>query len=666
MFKKTKKYFLGIILSASIIFPSSFEINVSPIEVFHGEDKLDNPFSGGFNRPKIRWIDWDQDNDIDLFLLDNDGYIRYYENNGTSDSPSFKLISTNFFNLFANGWFSLEDFDSDGDYDIIVQDSTFSEYLHYYQNDGFSNFQSLGYIYQDSGLQVYHNDVMVPTFADIDNDGDYDFFSPNYIGTLTYYENVGFIDDKPIYSLVTDSWQNISLVGTPNLSERHGAAAIMFIDLDGDGDLDLSWGDWYQTGFYIVWNVGTVFQSIMDINNIIDSFPQDDPITTAGQNMPSFADLDNDGDQDLYFTVLSGAFGQQYTNNFYYYQNIGTSQNPAYRYKTNNYFETIDLLTSVDPELVDINNDGNIDLLISSEYDPSLFPWTGRIHLYLNEGDNDNPKLKLADTQFLGVHIGSSLSIETADIDGDGDMDIFIGESNGFIYYFENLNFESLNFSEPIQLQDQNGFIDLSGYSSPALADLDNDGDLDLLSGELDGDVNIYINEGQGMFGAFISHSIMSDVAEAHSAPEFYDFDLDGDVDLLIGTKTEGIKYLKNISQSNSINFILNNSVIIPHLGIRTKPTISSLMANDYLHLIVGISTGGIYYLNMETCLVGLGAGDINSDFIFNILDAVQLVNIILNESDISQCQFTASDINNDNNLNVLDLISLINIILES
>ena len=38
-------------------------------------------------------------------------------------------------------------------------------------------------------------------------------------------------------------------------------------------------------------------------------------------------------------------------------------------------------------------------------------------------------------------------------------------------------------------------------------------------------------------------------------------------------------------------------------------------MTNDYLHLIVGISTGGIYYLNMETCLVGLGAGDINNIF---------------------------------------------------
>jgi hypothetical protein len=99
---------------------------------------------------------------------------------------------------------------------------------------------------------VTSSSVMTPTFSDIDNDGDLDFFTGNMTGTLTYYENTGLLDGLPQFEFITNSWQEIYIVGGTRTDDRHGASAITFIDLDGDGDLDLSWGDYFQQSLYII------------------------------------------------------------------------------------------------------------------------------------------------------------------------------------------------------------------------------------------------------------------------------------------------------------------------------------------------------------------------------------------------------------------------------
>ena len=72
--------FISLILSISLLFSFDLSFNENPIEVIQNSEELINPFSGGLNKPKIQWVDWDSDNDDDLFILDEDGYIRYMEN----------------------------------------------------------------------------------------------------------------------------------------------------------------------------------------------------------------------------------------------------------------------------------------------------------------------------------------------------------------------------------------------------------------------------------------------------------------------------------------------------------------------------------------------------------------------------------------------------------
>ena len=87
----------------SWMFSITFHDDLIPL-VYNG-DKLDLPFLGGFNRPKIQWIDWDMDGDIDLFLLDASGYLRHFDNEGTTTYPNFHIVTPSFQDLYCGGWF---------------------------------------------------------------------------------------------------------------------------------------------------------------------------------------------------------------------------------------------------------------------------------------------------------------------------------------------------------------------------------------------------------------------------------------------------------------------------------------------------------------------------------------------------------------------------------
>ena len=58
---------------------SGFTIYDDLIPITFNGEQLYHPFIGGLNRPKIQWVDWDIDGDIDLYILDASGYLRYLE-----------------------------------------------------------------------------------------------------------------------------------------------------------------------------------------------------------------------------------------------------------------------------------------------------------------------------------------------------------------------------------------------------------------------------------------------------------------------------------------------------------------------------------------------------------------------------------------------------------
>ena len=640
----------------SWIFSITFHDDLIPLTF--NDELIDKPFLGGFNRPKIQWLDWDMDGDSDLFILDASGYIRYLENEGSTIDPDFHLKTSSFQDIFCGGWFYFGDFDGDGDIDLMTQNSENYNNISYHRNSN----GIISYTY--TLLDIDENNVissqyMTPTFADIDADGDLDFFTGNMAGTLTYYENVGLSDNFPQWNFITDSWQDIYIVGATREDDRHGASAITFIDLDGDGDLDLSWGDYFQQSLYIIWNSGTSQLPIMD--EVTNQYPPSDPISSAGQNMPTFADLDGDGDEDLYITVLSGAYGNQLIDNFYYFENIGSATSPVYNYVTNNYFSTIDIFSYSMPKLVDIDMDGDLDLFLANQYDLSSTPWIGKIYFFRNTGSSSNPIYEEEDTSLLEENMGQMLSVEFGDLDDDGYFDLLVGDFNGFIKYFKNEsagspgNYISFTFVENVP---SNGVsIDLSGNSVPTLGDLDSDGDLDLLIGQVNGSLAFYRNIGDSSQYSFIEETFDVISMQSNSAPELMDIDSDGDLDLVVGSASEGLLFYNNLGTSSSFSFQLDADLAVPFIGVNSKPTMGHLFEEGTLDIIVGISTGGIYHIQLAVCP---NVGDLNDDNAFNVLDIVALANCVLDQD----CTDCTSDLNSDGNSNVLDIVALANCVL--
>ena len=635
--------FLIRLLFLSALLPYQFNIEPDFGKIISNNIVYESPFLGGFNKPKIQWADWNQDGFIDLFLLDEDGHIRYFLN----ENQNFILQSTRFLDLSDILWFYIYDFDNDSSYEIIASSSMYAGGVSYYEYiEG-----ELFYISEIVDINNNHLDIdqsMIPTFADIDGDDDLDLFSGNIIGTLNYFNNSGLNNNIPTFNLESNFWQEIYIVG----QSRHGASAISFIDLDNDQDLDLSWGDYFQQSLYIVSNIGNQLNPIMDNDNIITEFPYEDPVNTAGLNLPSFIDIDNDNDSDLFVTTLSGAYGYQLTNNFMFYENVEND----YLLQTYNYIDTVDLLSDINPKFVDIDFDGDLDLFIGTNYDPTSFPWIGRIVFYENIGTDidNNPVWELDSNNFLNMDLGNNLFPEFIDIDHDGDLDLFIGNYNGIIHFFENIGtVYNKDFEYYGTIED----IDIQGYSSPEFVDIDNDDDYDLLLGCVDGRIYFYENIGDKYnFNFDLKSSNYNDInVGSRSTILSVDMDLDNDKDLLIGSGINNIFYYNNLGVGSVPQFELSNDFIFPYLG--KNVSLDYYESCQYTGFISGISTGGMYFTSMKSEF----EGDINDDNSLNIFDIIILVEAILNGNNIS-----IFDINFDCALDISDIIDLIDLILNT
>ena len=390
----------------------------------------------------------------------------------------------------------------------------------------------------------------------------------------------------------------------------------------------------------------------MDNDNIITQFPYENPVNTAGLNLPSFIDIDNDNDNDLFVTTLSGTYGYQLTNNFMFYENVDND----YLLQTYNYIDTIDLLSDINPKFVDIDFDGDLDLFIGTNYDPTSFPWIGKIVFYENIGvDSDNnPVWELHSNNFLNMDLGNNLFPEFIDIDHDDDLDLFVGNYNGIIHYFENIGtVYNKDFEYHGTIED----IDIQGYSTPEFIDIDDDDDYDLLLGCIDGSIYFYENIGDKYsFNFDLQSSNYNNInVDSRTTILSVDMDLDNDKDLLIGSGNSNIFYFNNLGIGNNPQFELNTDFIFPYLG--KNVSLDYYESCQSTGFVSGISTGGMYFISIKSDL----QGDINDDNSLNIFDIIILVEAILDDSNIS-----IFDINFDCILDISDIIELINLILNT
>ena len=272
---------------------------------------------------------------------------------------------------------------------------------------------------------------------------------------------------------------------------------------------------------------------------------------------------------------------------------------------------------------------------------PSISP-------YFTNENLDQLTYTLEDSEFLGSEVGLSLSPEFIDIDNDGDYDLFVGEYNGKINFYRNDgNSSTPDYSYVGYLSD----IDLGFFSIPEFCDIDNDSDYDLFIGNYNGEIYFYENIGDSQSHNFIESALNVDVGSdlSRSAPRLIDLDSDNDFDLVVGTSTDGINIYWNIGDQNQSQFIQDDCLEVPYFGNNIKPSIVDINNDGLLDIIVGLSTGGFLHYKMTPF------SDLNYDYNVDVLDIVLIINDILN---LSGTQFLClADTNHDGNLDILDIL---------
>lgn len=308
-----------------------------------------------------------------------------------------------------------------------------------------------------------------------------------------------------------------------------------FIDVNNDGWDDIFFSNGLSTGeknmLYINNGNGT-FTTITDDDIVEHS------IRAVGA---SFADVDNDNDLDGY-VVTWGSGGQPKRN--YFYRNNG---NGTFSFEPN---VAPNLTYSETATWIDVNNDQLLDLYITNSA-------SSLRNLYF-ENQGDGSFLQRTDLVITNENIPSR-SVDWVDYDGDGDSDLFItneGNNTNTLYRNDGANnFTQINTDLVIVFQIRNSM-------GSSWADVDNDGDFDLVITNWEDSNQLFINEPE-IFGIFIEQTASEISSEINSSfgSTFGDVDNDGDLDLLILNSYSDIHFTNSLFMNDGNgNFIKDTS----------------------------------------------------------------------------------------------------------
>ena len=583
-------------VSPSLAFPPELVRVVNPFEVLdEAGTRYAHPTLGGLNVPRPQFIDIDHDGDLDLFIQERSGQIMFFEHVAGLDATEFVWRTDHYQGLDVGEWYRFVDMDDDGDYDLLAEEP-FS-HIRYYRNDGTPGEPSFTLaadtLRDPAGKAIFSDRQNIPNVTDIDCDGMLDLFLGRLDGTVSRYEERG-VDENgvPRFRLVADRFEMIEIVA--RIGSRHGANTIAFEDVDHDGDQDLFWGDFFEPGLLFIENRGSCTSPMLRGEPV--AFPLERPLKTSGYNAPTFGDVDGDGDLDLLVGVLGGAFNPNLTaaDNLLFFEGDADG---TFTQRTARYLSGIDIGSESIPALVDLDGDGDLDLLLSNKIDPANLR-TSRVYRFENQGTPHNPSFRLTGTLNLS---GSYHYAPTfGDLDGDGDVDMLLGSWSNDVAFLRNTG----TTTEPEFVLEDSTFVSLTrgSNSTPTLGDLDGDGDLDLFVGEASGTLNYYRNDGTPQSPNFVLVSDRYNDIDVgrRSFPTLVDLDRDGDLDLVVGTAAGELKFFRNVGTPQAAEFVPDPAFTFTVGGYAT-PVFADIDGDGDLDLFSGGIGGGLLFFENRT-----------------------------------------------------------------
>jgi len=348
--------------------------------------------------------------------------------------------------------------------------------------------------------------------ADLDGDGDLDVLSASQADDkIAWYENT---DGAGSFGLQ----QVISTLA-------NGPRSVAAADVDGDGDLDVLSASWFDDE--IAWYENTDGAGSFGLQQIISTLAD-------GAHSVAAADVDGDGDLD----VLSASSND---DEIAWYENTDGAGSFGAQ-------QVISVLANAPRSVAaaDLDGDGDLDVLSASGNDDEI-AWY----------ENTDGAGSFGAQQVISVLASDAHSVAAADVDGDGDLDVLTASWNDDeIAWYENTDGAgSFGLQQVISRL-------ANGASSAAAADVDGDGDLDVLSASNhDDEIAWYENtDGAGSFGAQQVISVLANGARSVAAA---DLDGDGDLDVLSASFIDDkIAWYENLTIHRSAKYTAASPVV--------------------------------------------------------------------------------------------------------
>ncbi|NER13526.1 hypothetical protein GWK08_08770 [Leptobacterium flavescens] len=308
----------------------------------------------------------------------------------------------------------------------------------------------------------------------------------------------------------TSFYQDVTTTNLPyeDLQQLSMDAAIA--DLDGDGDLDILIANEHRPNILLINDGKGKFT-----NESASRIPQ---VNHDSEDI-GIADFDLDGDPDIIVVSEDDKTNELYLNN-----GDGTFTDAGSRIPVTG--------TSNSVVVYDINNDGAPDILIGNN---------GQNNILINDGKGH---FKDETIQRFGEFTDVTQDLTLGDIDGDGDQDILVAneDANRILIndgkgFFKDQSSDRLVYrTTPEETRE----VDV--------ADIDGDGDLDILYGNVQAFVpnaqrqnRLLLNDGKGFFSDITDTNLPKDDNRCFGVA-FLDIDNDGDVDIMTGN-TNGARF---------------------------------------------------------------------------------------------------------------------------